>query len=339
MHALGRCLQDAWRTRGLLARALWPLSVLYLGLWQLRRGLYARGMLRRWRAPVPLIVVGNVVAGGAGKTPVTLALVAHLQRSGWHPGVVSRGHGRSTHDVRAVSISSDVRDVGDEPLLIAQRSGVPVFVGRRRADAVAALLAAQPGVDVVVCDDGLQHLALDRDLEILVTDEGLAGNGWLLPAGPLREPWPRQADLWLHSGNGTPSGAFGVHRQLAQQARRADGTTCPLSAWQQQAVHAVAGIAHPQRFFDALLGSGLRLASAHALPDHDPFDDAAQAAAWGTPLLCTEKDAVKLWRHRPDAWAVPLELSWPPPFTAHIDQRLAALRRRALSSRHGCETA
>src|SRR5690606_24360938 len=133
-------------------------------------------------------------------TPVTLALVRHLRDRGWHPGVVSRGYGRRTRDVREVLPASSPAEVGDEPLLIARAAGVPVFVGRQRAQAGRALLAAHPRTDILVCDDGLQHLALARDLEVCVFNDEGAGNGWLLPAGPLREPWPRRVDWVLHAG-------------------------------------------------------------------------------------------------------------------------------------------
>jgi tetraacyldisaccharide 4'-kinase len=225
--------------------------------------------------------------------------------------------------------------VGDEPLLIAQRTGLPVQVAARRADAVRALLARDPRINVVICDDGLQHLALARDIEVLVTDERLAGNGWLLPAGPLREPWPRRCDLWLHHASAAPAGAFGLQRTLATHARRADGTRQALADLRAQRVHAVAGIAHPQRFFDALSAQGLHLVQCHALPDHARLDDAAQAKAWGAPLVCTEKDAAKLWRHRPDAWAVGLDATLPPAALQSLDALLQAARQRRLSSGHG----
>ena len=149
------------------------------------------------RADVPVIVVGNVSAGGAGKTPVTLALLEHLRARGWHPGVVSRGYGRRTTDCREVRSDSLALDVGDEPLLIARRAQVPVFVARQRMQAVQALRQAHPRINLIVCDDGLQHLALARDVEICVFNDEGVGNGWLLPAGPLREPWPRRVDCVL----------------------------------------------------------------------------------------------------------------------------------------------
>ncbi|MFZ9335508.1 MAG: tetraacyldisaccharide 4'-kinase [Burkholderiaceae bacterium] len=335
MASVAQTLQSAWQSRGLLAWMLWPLSLVYAALWRVHVTIYRLGLRRAWRAPVPVVVVGNVVAGGAGKTPVTIALAEHLRARGWAPGVVSRGHGRSDMRCLAVHPDSDPREVGDEPLLIAQRTGLPVQVAARRADAVRALLARDPRINVVICDDGLQHLALARDIEVLVTDERLAGNGWLLPAGPLREPWPRRCDLWLHHASAAPAGAFGMQRTLATHARRADGTRKALADLRAQPVHALAGIAHPQRFFDALSAQGLHLVQCHALPDHARLDDAAQAKAWGAPLVCTEKDAVKLWRHRPDAWAVGLDATLPPAALQSLDTLLQAARQRRLSSGHG----
>lgn len=170
-------LRRAWTHRGALARLLWPLSRLYGAALTLRGWAYRRGWMRPARLPVPVLVVGNVVAGGAGKTPVTMAVVRHLQGAGWRPGVVSRGYGRVSRGCRAVTASSSASEVGDEPLLIARRTGAPVFVAEARSEAGRALLAAHPGCDILVCDDGLQHLRLARDLEICVFSELGVGNG------------------------------------------------------------------------------------------------------------------------------------------------------------------
>ena len=166
-----------WRTRGPVAWVLWPISLIYGALVALRRGLYRLRWLRSEHAGVPVIVVGNVIAGGAGKTPVVIALVRHLQAQGWQPGVISRGYGRSTHDCRAVLPDSPAPEVGDEPTLIARATHAPVFVAPRRIAAARALRAAHPGTDVLVCDDGLQHLALARDLEICVFNSDGVGYG------------------------------------------------------------------------------------------------------------------------------------------------------------------
>ena len=193
-HAI---LPRIWLQRGPLAWLLLPVSWIYGALWQLRGLAYRLDWLHSAHPGIPVMVVGNVVAGGAGKTPTTIALVQHLGRLGLQVGVVSRGHGRSSQGMCEVTDSSAAGIAGDEPLLIRRRTGVPVWVGASRLEAARALLQAHPDVRVLVCDDGLQHLALQRDLEICVMDERGPGNGWLLPAGPLREPWPRAVDLLL----------------------------------------------------------------------------------------------------------------------------------------------
>jgi len=226
---------------------------------------------------------------------------------------------------------ADPRAVGDEPLLLRRRTGAPVFVGRQRADAGRALLAAHPEVDVLVCDDGLQHRALARDVEIVVFDARGIGNGWLLPAGPLREPWPRPVDLVLRTEPGAelalPPGAqaFAAPRTLAAQAVRADGSTVPLATLAGSApLVALAGIARPEAFFAMLRAAGLHLHETLALPDHYHFNSWSRASHLRETLICTEKDAIKLWRLRADALAVPLRLDVPPAFFDALDERLAA---------------
>jgi tetraacyldisaccharide 4'-kinase len=345
--------QAAWlrgaERRGPVACLLWPVSLLYCGLIALRRRLYATGIFQVQRVGVPVIVVGNVVVGGAGKTPCTIALVAHLQSQGWHPGVVSRGHGRSGTAVSHVGADTPATEVGDEPLLIHRRTGAPVCVATRRVAAAQALLAAHPQVDLLVCDDGLQHLALGRELAIVVFDDRGSGNGWMLPAGLLREPWPPapgmpfQPDIVLRQGReggrstamaapGVP--AFDAVRRLATHAIGPQGQRIPLAELRGQHLVATAGIARPEVFFDMLSDCGLALAQRVALPDH--ADTAAYAALLRDnphPVICTEKDAVKLFALLPSgppdapvkAWAVPLELTPDPAFFATVDARLAAL--------------
>lgn len=314
-------LPRVWTSKGLLAWLLLPASWVHAAL------LRARGLAWHWgwhqahRLPVPVIVVGNVVAGGAGKTPLTMALVQYLQQRGWHVGVISRGHGRHTHDTRAVMPDSLPAEVGDEPLLIRQKTGAPVWVAALRAEAGRGLLQAHPEVDLLVCDDGLQHWALARDLEICVMDERGVGNGWLLPAGPLREPWPRPVDLLLHTGqNGLPGG-FQAQRQLAPMAHDAQGRSLALSSLIGEPVDAVAGLARPEAFFAMLRAAGLQLQHTTALPDHFDYAHGAPAAT-DFPLLCTEKDAAKLWQHQPQALAVPLVLTPEAAFWQALDQRL-----------------
>jgi tetraacyldisaccharide 4'-kinase len=315
-------LPRVWTSKGLLAWLLLPVSWVHAAL------LSARGLAWHWgwhqahRLPVPVIVVGNVVAGGAGKTPLTMALVNHLQQRGWRVGVISRGHGRKTHDTRAVMPDSLPNEVGDEPLLIRQKTGVPVWVAALRAEAGLGLLQAHPEVNMLVCDDGLQHWALARDLEICVMDERGVGNGWLLPAGPLREPWPRPVELLLHTGqNGLPGG-FQAQRQLAPMTHDAQGRSLALSSLIGQPVDAVAGLARPEAFFAMLRAAGLQLEHTTALPDHFDYAHGAPDAT-DRPLLCTEKDAAKLWQHQPRALAVPLVLTPEAAFWQALDQRLA----------------
>ncbi|GAB3360998.1 MULTISPECIES: tetraacyldisaccharide 4'-kinase [Giesbergeria] len=324
-------LRRLWHHRHWGARLLWPLSLLY--------GLLARGrqILYHWRwlptqhPGVPVIVVGNVIAGGAGKTPVVMAVVRHLQNQGWHPGVVSRGYGRHSHDCRSVQADSHPDDVGDEPLLLAQTCNVPVAVAPQRIDAARHLRAHHPEINIIVCDDGLQHWALARDVEICVFNEDGIGNAWLLPAGPLREPWPRAVDLVVHAGPPPVSNAptFALKRQLAPWAIRVDGTRVPLCTLQDQPLVAVAAIARPEHFFAMLATQGLQLNRTVALPDHFNFEGWQCPTPANQPLLCTEKDAIKLWRHHPEALAVPLQVEIAPEFFMALDAHLA----RTLSSR------
>lgn len=336
---------------------LWPVSLFYQTLVAIRRWLYASGLLRVVHLPVPVVVVGNLVVGGAGKTPTTLALLACLRSRGWNPGVVSRGYGRSGKEVLEVGIDTPASAGGDEPTLIRRQAQVPVFVGSRRVDAARALLAAHPEVDVIVCDDGLQHLALGRDVAIAVFDERATGNGWTLPAGLLREPWPParprpyEPDLLLvHRSAGStaspampPSGGkpvFTATRRLATWARDRHGHQRALSDFaEQQCLVALAGIARPQPFFDMLRASGLSLAQTVSLADHAPASAyEVLSLAAGATVLCTEKDAVKLFAlQRSDArlasiscWAVALDTDIEAPFFDAVLDRLPASRRARL---------
>ena len=317
-------LPEVWRSRGLVAWALRPVAFIYGQLVAVRRWAYALGLFKSSKVPALVIVVGNVVAGGAGKTPVTMALVRHLSQQGLRVGVISRGYGRKTQDTRAVSVASLPMEVGDEPLLIHQSTGVPVWVGRQRVQAALGLLAAHPEVQILICDDGLQHLALARDIEICVMDERGIGNTWLLPAGPLREPWPRAVDWVLHTGPSGLGGGFQAHRQLGLQAIASDGHTVALSSLKNQRLNAVAGLARPQAFFEMLRQAGLTLDTTLALPDHHDFQDWAARQNEGI-WLCTEKDAAKLWPFEPKALAVPLVISPEKAFWAALDARLVQM--------------
>jgi len=328
-----RCLQGVCVWHVLLL----PLSGLFLIVSTLRRLAYRLGLLRAHRLPVPVLVVGNITAGGAGKTPLVLWLVDALRQAGHRPGVISRGHGGRQKGPAAVTALSDPGEVGDEPVLIARRAGCPVWIGRRRALAGQALLAAHPEVDVLLTDDGLQHYALARDLEIAVVDgERRFGNGWPLPAGPLRELPARlnRVDAVVVNGGGTDwllagAPAFSMHlhpsrlRKLTEPGRVDDPA---LLAGRK--LHAVAGIGHPERFFATLRGLGAEVVP-HAFPDHHPYRPADLPEG---PLVMTEKDAVKCAAFAPEA-------AWVLEVDAVPDAGLQTLVLNRLRSLHGRETA
>lgn len=334
-------LQRSWLQRDWLAIALYDVSLLYRAAVALRRWLYAKGIFESQKISVPVVIVGNVVAGGAGKTPVVIEIVRHLQAQGWQPGVVSRGYGRrplpqDANDSGFVQVTAvtPAAQAGDEPALIHRATGAPVWVGRDRARAAQLLLAAHPSVNVIVSDDGLQHLALQRDIEICVFDQRNVGNGWLLPAGPLREPWPRSVDFVLHTTNIAPTShklqgvaCHRITRQLAPYALRADGSRVPLAELQTQnnirPLYALAAIAQPEVFFSMLRDAGLTLAQTEALPDHYNFDSYISSKYLDYTLICTEKDAVKLWQHVPDALAIPLQVDLPQEFFSALLKKLS----------------
>ncbi len=351
-------LLQAWNGRGdrnhpllgqFLVCLLLPISWLFAALVALRRELYQRGFYKPETLPVPVIVVGNVMVGGVGKTPITMALVNHLKAQGWRVGILSRGYGRKTSSTLAVSPTSNPHKVGDEPLLMARTCEVPVFVGHSRVDAGRALLKLHRDVQVLVCDDGLQHLALARDLELCVFDERGVGNGHLLPAGPLREAWPRMPlciptshqevpCLVVNSSGKAAVDEFAVQRRLADYAVQADGSRRSLSSWWDTPVQALAGIAKPEVFFAMLREQGLNVVHTQALADHADLHTLHIDATQGD-VLCTEKDAAKLWAHHPKAWAVPLHTTLPTELLATIDSHLAAAKSAKLSSPHGHQTA
>ncbi|THC44920.1 tetraacyldisaccharide 4'-kinase [Massilia sp. Mn16-1_5] len=329
-NSLESTLTRAWLRRGPLACALWPVSLLFRVLSGLRAGLYRAGILKAGRLPVPVVVVGNIFIGGTGKTPLTIWLAQALTDAGLRPGVISRGHGAEGEAPREVTLDSDTVDVGDEPLLIARRAGVPVFVGRKRVEAGRALLAAHPDVNVVLTDDGLQHYALARDVEVLLFDGRGAGNGWLLPAGPLREPRSRRRDVTVvNAPQITPELAAAVggapfQMQLVGDSAERLATASerrPLASFAGQRVLAAAGIGNPGRFFTLLRGAGLAFDEL-PLPDHYDFRDNPFAAVDADVILITEKDAVKCGqlenlKDDPRLWVVPV--------TARIDAAVADL--------------
>ncbi|MES2151040.1 MAG: tetraacyldisaccharide 4'-kinase [Pseudomonadota bacterium] len=334
--SLESTLNRAWLRRGPLACALWPLSLLAGAVAAARKR-----TLHVERLPVPVIVVGNIFVGGTGKTPLTIWLAEVLRAAGYTPGVVSRGHGGAAVAPRPVTADARAQEVGDEPLLIARRAGVPVMVGRRRAEAGRALLALHPDVDVIIADDGLQHYALGRDIEIMLFDGRGVGNGWLLPAGPLREPVSRRRDFTVVNTPAlTPELAAsvgGAPFQMQLEGRFAERLgqrreRIALAELAGRRVVAAAGIGNPGRFFAMLRGAGLAVDEL-ALPDHHDFLDRPFAQVQADIILITEKDAVKCGqiehlRNDPRLWVVPV--------TARLD---AALAEQIVEKCRGCTSA
>ena len=335
-------LQQAWQTRGWMARLLWPLAQLYGLAVNVRSRLYKAGLFNSTRVGVPVIVVGNLVAGGGGKTPLVIALVNHFQGRGLKVGVISRGYGRIGPSCQEVHPQTPLLESGDEPALIKRATGAPVFVAGKRTEAAVALLHAHPSTQLLICDDGLQHHALARDIEIAVFDDRGVGNGWLLPAGPLREPWPVKnragIDLILHTGRTPAFAGFSSTRQLADKAVAADGTSVDLRSLAGQPLVALAAIATPDAFFSMLVDAGLTLAQTIALPDHHDFSGDELPAKAGSTVLCTEKDAVKIFQlpalSATRILAVPLVFSPEPAFIEALDALMAPLLSH-LPSRHG----
>ena len=327
---------ERWYNGHPLFVLLLPLSAVFALIAWLRRMGYRLGWLRAWQAPVPVIVVGNVSVGGTGKTPLTLALVEHLRRQGWRPGIVSRGYGgQGASYPQIVLADSDAAQVGDEPLLLARRAAAPVVIDPLRVRGVQHLLASSD-CNIVLCDDGLQHYALARTVEIAVVDgqRGL-GSGWLLPAGPLREPVSRLQSVDLVVVNGAwrapgPAPASAATMTLAPgtwQPVGADAASMAASpvasAPTSGPVHAVAGIGHPPRFFAMLAEQGFQPIP-HAFPDHHAYTAADLQFSPPALVVMTEKDAVKCAGIAPaNSWYVPVQAILPDSFWQALTQRLA----------------
>ena len=335
----GSWLRRSWRERGLVSALLWPLSLLYGAVTATHRQLYRSGILPVTRVDVPVIVVGNVTAGGGGKTPTVMEIATHLGTRGLRVGVVSRGYGRRTADCLEVQPDGTADTYGDEPLLLRRTLDIPVFVHANRARAAQALLAHHPRTQVIVCDDGLQHYGLFRDIEVCVIDAEGFGNDRLLPAGPLRQHWPpalvhaagqdATRTLLLHTAGAAWPGRFSSHRRLAAQLMDATGQNRTMVALSEskQPIVAIAAIAKPEAFFAMLRLQGLTLAHTLALPDHDDFSHFARHATAfpsGAVLICTQKDAAKLWPQCPQALAAVLEQRSEPAFFHALDALMQA---------------
>jgi tetraacyldisaccharide 4'-kinase len=303
-----------------------PAALLFGLAVRARRFAYRKGFLRSVSAGIPVVIVGNIVVGGSGKTPLALHVTECLKRAGWSPAILLRGYGGSARSPLPVMSSTDPLVAGDEAVLLAGRGSSPVWVGADRVRAARALRLAHPEVDILVLDDGLQHYRLRRDIEIAVVDGRGFGNGWMFPAGPLREPPSRLESVGAVISHEARIDGYAMQlvchdvvRLASTEERR------PLAGFSGCRVHAVAGIGDPERFFALLRAAGL-LVTPHPFADHHPFSPGDIDFGDGLPVMMTEKDAVKLRRFAsPECnwWVLPVSAKVDPAFD---DWLLAELR-------------
>lgn len=313
-----------------LAILLLPFSLIFAILSAMRRLLYRAGFKRTHRFSVPVIVVGNITVGGTGKTPLVIWLVNFLKTQGYRPGVIMRGYkGSADTWPQLVDAESDSKSVGDEALVIARGTRMPVVVDPDRPRAVRELLN-KFDVNIVISDDGLQHYSLGRDLEIIVVDaiNGL-GNGFLLPAGPLREgKWRlNTADFVVYNGDRKASDCFMIYQRAGKLVNLLTAEEKDLSAWKQESVHAVAGLGNPQRFFDMLAMAGV-IVTQHVFPDHHHYSKHDITFADNRPIVMTEKDAVKCQSFAHEGcWYLALEVEVDASFSDAIAQAVALQKK------------
>lgn len=335
-------LMRAWMHRGLFALLMWPLSQLVKLIHDFRFALIVLGYKPQTTMAVPVVVVGNIFVGGTGKTPLVIWLVKQLQQAGKFPGVISRGYGAQLDQVREVYADSLASEMGDEPVLIAQQAQCPVMVGRFRVDTAQALCLKYPHVDVIISDDGLQHYALARDVEIIMFDQRGIGNGWILPAGPLRETPHRKRDFTvLNAAQDVQVQGIGhdvIRMQLvADQCWQlcAPNQQADIRSFHGKSIFATAGIGHPQRFFAMLKKEGLQFTE-KALNDHHLFLDHSFDNIDEEIILITEKDAVKCRQLKnlsqdPRIWVVPVSAQLDTDFARQV---LAMISEK----KNGCTT-
>ena len=324
----------------LLSALLLPLSAVFGAAIVLRRALYRVGLLRSITVSVPVVVVGNLTVGGSGKTPLVIALARALEQRGWVPGVVSRGYGGTSRMAQSVAADSDPAIAGDEPVMIA-RAGIRIWIGRDRAAAARALLAQDPSCNVIIADDGLQHYALGRAVEIVAVGNRGFGNGLLLPAGPLREPRSRvrEVDALVVSGSFRSGDAHPpVFRQTlsgdrfvrVKPAAAASGQGLDSNGsdsagperFRTVTVYAIAGIAEPDRFFERLRELGI-VAICRAFPDHHAYTPGDLDFADASAILMTEKDAVKCLAFADDrCWMLPVRAVIDPHLVTLVEEKL-----------------
>ncbi len=325
-------LEQYWYRTSPLHLILLPLSWLFRALASLRRIMYRRHILKSFKLPVPVVVIGNISVGGTGKTPLTLAIAQQLATLGHHPVIISRGYGGESCQ-QSVSGDSKAYEVGDEPLLMAKRAICPVWVGKDRVATARQALLAHPQCDILLCDDGLQHYRLQRDFEIAVID-GIRhfGNGYLLPAGPLREPVSRLKTvdaIVINGGQSRDSSQYAMQLSgsVFHNLRNPEKTAGPQN-FQGLHLHAVAGIGHPQRFFDHLKSLGLSVIP-HAFADHYPYKAGDLRFDTCDALLLTEKDAVKCAPFADDKfWVLRVDARIDPALITYLLRKIAIHGRK-----------
>jgi tetraacyldisaccharide 4'-kinase len=326
---LTRWATDIWYKDQVIGLWLSPLGFLFNDFVRFRRFLYRLGILKSHTLPVPVIIVGNITVGGTGKTPLIIWMAEFLKESGFKPGIISRGYGGQAESwPQWVTVDSDAKNTGDEALLIAKQTGCPMAVGPLREDA-AKLLLSKSDCNVILSDDGLQHYALNRTIEIAVIDgERRFGNGYCLPAGPLREPIERlqNVDFIIVNGEKSEDNEMSMRLVGDQLVNLVTGEQKPLAEFKGVECHALAGIGNPERFFKVLEVAGL-LCETHNFPDHYPFQRHDIEYTDNKPVLMTEKDAVKCRAFAgKQHWYLPVKAV---PEAAFSEQLLNLLKRKA----------
>lgn len=319
--------ETIWYRKSFISWPFIPLSFLFFWIIKIRQALYKKGILKTHIYPLPVIVVGNITVGGTGKTPLVIHIVELLKAQQLKPGIISRGYKGAYQDVMEVFDTSDPHIVGDEPLLMAKRLKCPMVISRKRIKAIEHLLEKYD-VDVVISDDGLQHYALGRQIEIAVID-GLRkfGNGYLLPAGPLREPVERlkTVNCIVNNGGSPDINEYSMRYQFGNIYNLSNSNILPLSAFKSKRVHAIAGIGNPARFFNALMAEGLQVIE-HSFPDHHVFDEKEINFQDDLPVVMTEKDAVKCRNiANSNHWALPIDIA----IDSQFDEKILTLIRES----------
>ena len=321
-------LINSWYQPQPIRWLLWPISLLYQAVLQLKKGLFHLGILKQRYLPVPVIIVGNITVGGTGKTPFVIWLAKQLQQAGYHPGIISRGYGGKAESYpQKVMPSSDPAIVGDEPIIISRHTLCPMVVAPDRF-AAGKMLLRDYDCNIIIADDGLQHYALGRDIEIVIIDgQRRFGNQLCLPAGPLREPLSRLQHVdFIVESHGSGSADYTMTLFQLHAINLADPTKIQaLSSFTGQSVHAIAGIGNPQQFFDQLSAHGLQVIN-HSFDDHHPFQPKDINFNDNKPILMTEKDAVKCqFFAGSNTWYIPIEATISGKLSQHILQKLAGI--------------